>query len=73
MGRLPRVSGRQAVKAFVRAGWVPVRQRGSHLYLGKPGVRWKLAVPLHEELRLGTLRTLIAASGLTVDEFVALL
>lgn len=67
------VSGRQAVKAFIRAGWRPIRQRGSHFYLGKPGVRWKLAVPLHDELRAGTLRALIRTSGVTVDEFIDLL
>ncbi|MGQ0535566.1 MAG: type II toxin-antitoxin system HicA family toxin, partial [Methanobacteriota archaeon] len=31
MGRLPVLSGRDAVKAFSRAGWRPVRQHGSHV------------------------------------------
>lgn len=73
MPRLPSVSGREAVKAFSRAGWRPVRQHGSHLLLVKEGVRWKLAVPLHDQLRTGTLRALIKTSGLSVEEFAALL
>ena len=65
--------GRDAVKAFQKAGWSFVRQRGSHAMLTKPGQKQTLSVPQHSELGRGTLGALIKAAGLTDDEFVALL
>jgi len=73
MPPLPVISGAQAVKAFSRTGWRLVRQKGSHAILIKPGHIASLSVPQHRELAPGTLRSLIRASGLTVDEFVTLL
>jgi predicted RNA binding protein YcfA (HicA-like mRNA interferase family) len=73
MGRLGNISGRDAVKAFEKAGWLARGQAGSHLVLTKAGVRANLTVPLHSELAQGTLRTLIRIAGLTVNEFLALL
>lgn len=73
MGRLNNVSGKEAVKAFKKAGWKPIGQVGSHLVMIKQGVRVNLSIPQHKELSVGTLRTLIRASGLTVDEFLELL
>jgi predicted RNA binding protein YcfA (HicA-like mRNA interferase family) len=71
MGRLANVSGRDAAKAFQKAGWQAVGQVGSHLVMTKPGVRVNLSIPQHKELSVGTLRALIRAAGLTVDEFLA--
>jgi predicted RNA binding protein YcfA (HicA-like mRNA interferase family) len=48
-------------------------QVGSHLVLTKAGIRANLSVPLHKELSTGTLRSLIRAAGMTVEEFLALL
>lgn len=73
MGKLGNISGREAAKAFQRAGWMPIGQVGSHLVLVKPGVRANLSVPQHKELSVGTLRSLIRNAGLTTDEFLALL
>ena len=73
MARLPRVSGRQAVRAFERAGYEVRRQRGSHIALGKTGSPVTLSVPNHREVATGTLRALIRKAGLTVDEFRELL
>jgi len=70
---LPSVSGERAVKAFLRAGWIKDRQHGSHAILIKKGSMASLSVPLHREVAPGTLRTLIRAAGMSVDEFVALL
>jgi hypothetical protein len=41
--------------------------------LVKAGERANLSIPQHKELSIGTLRALIRHSGLTVDEFLALL
>lgn len=73
MGRLNNISGKEAVKAFQRAGWNAVGQVGSHLVMTKPGLRVNLSIPQHKELSVGTLRALIGYAGLTVDEFLDLL
>jgi predicted RNA binding protein YcfA (HicA-like mRNA interferase family) len=72
MAALPSVSGERAVRVFQKAGWVKDRQRGSHIILIKPGHAASLSVPQHREIAPGTLRALIRAAGLSVDEFVAL-
>ena len=73
MGKLANISGKEAVKAFQKAGWQSVGQVGSHLVLVKAGSRANLSVPQHKELSVGTLRALIRHAGLTVNEFLALL
>ena len=73
MGKLSNISGREAVKAFARAGWQTAGQLGSHLVMTKPGVRANLSVPQHKELSTGTLRALIRAAEITVDDFLNLL
>jgi len=72
MPTLPRLSGRAVVKAFRRDGWEMARQKGSHMILVKDGSMATLSVPDHREIAPGTLRSLIRASGLTVDQFLAL-
>jgi predicted RNA binding protein YcfA (HicA-like mRNA interferase family) len=67
------ISGQQARRAFERAGWMFDRQRGSHMILTKPGTPANWSVPDHRELDRGTLRTLIRAAGMTVEQFVTLL
>jgi len=71
MPKLPVVSGAQAVKVFERAGWRVDRQRGSHVVLLKSAHVASLSVPQHRELARGTLRALIRAAGMTVEELAA--
>jgi predicted RNA binding protein YcfA (HicA-like mRNA interferase family) len=73
MPPLPVVSGVQAVKAFQKAGWVVSRQRGSHVIMLKSGSIASLSIPQHRELAPGTLRALIRAAGMSVQEFTELL
>ena len=73
MAALPSVSGERAVRLSRKAGWVKDRQRGSHVILIKPGRAASLSVPQHREVAPGTLRALIHAAGMSVDEFVALM
>jgi predicted RNA binding protein YcfA (HicA-like mRNA interferase family) len=72
MPPLPVISGREAVKAFQKLGFLFHHQRGSHIVLYHPNGR-HLSVPDHKELDRGTLRSLIRGAGVTVDEFVDLL
>jgi len=71
--QLPLISGKDAVKAFKRAGWQIKRQRGSHIIMTKKGLIATLSIPDHETLDRGTLRALIRRAEMTVDEFVDLL
>ena len=73
MVKQPVVSGAEAVKAFQRAGWRVDRQKGSHVVLLRSGHIASLSVPQHPELAPGTLRALIRAAGLSMEEFAALL
>jgi predicted RNA binding protein YcfA (HicA-like mRNA interferase family) len=73
MASLRVVSGKQAVGAFSKDGWNVDRQKGSHVILLKPGRMASLSVPQHKELAPGTLRSLIRAAGMTVDQFNDLL
>ena len=72
MPTLPRLSGRAVVKAFGRDGWQIARQKGSHIILVKEGSWATLSVPDHREIAPGTLRSLIRASSLTIEQFIAL-
>ena len=67
MPKLPRISGKQAVRILERMGFHKVRQRGSHVVLrrGNSGC----ALPLHKELAVGTLRSALRQAGVTPEEF----
>jgi predicted RNA binding protein YcfA (HicA-like mRNA interferase family) len=55
-----------------RAGFSFVRQKGSHRIYVKGDIG--VTLPWHsKDMRLGTLRHIIKQSGLTVEEFSALL
>jgi len=73
VSRLPVVSGREAAKAFQKAGWTLVRWRGSHMILTKQGEEATLSVPDHKELGRGLLRALIRDARLTINDFTELL
>jgi predicted RNA binding protein YcfA (HicA-like mRNA interferase family) len=73
MGRLNNISGKAAVKAFLKAGWSVAGQVGSHVVMIKDNTRANLSVPQHKELSVGTLRALIRNSGMSVEEFLELL
>jgi predicted RNA binding protein YcfA (HicA-like mRNA interferase family) len=70
--RLPRISGKAAVRALEQAGFVQCRQRGSHVILKKitaTGARVTV-VPLHDELDRGTLLEIIRQAGMTKEAFL---
>lgn len=73
MPALPRLSGRETVRAFELLGWKVVRQKGSHIILIKVGYIATLSVPNHKVVARGTLRSLIRSAGLTVSEFIDVL
>lgn len=73
MSRLPVISGAECVKALGKVGFQVYRQRGSHIVLVRKSPSAQTTIPNHKELDRGTLRAIIRQTGLTVEEFVALL
>jgi predicted RNA binding protein YcfA (HicA-like mRNA interferase family) len=71
MPSLPVLSGREIVKVFESFGWRVSRQSGSHIIMTREGATVTLSIPDHKEVARGTLRSLIRAANLTVDEFIA--
>lgn len=71
--KIPRISGRDCIKALEKAGFYTVRQKGSHIVVRKNNPFYQLVVPDHKELDSGTLRAIIRQSGLSVEEFTKLL
>lgn len=71
--RLPVLSGERLVKVLERAGWTTVRQRGSHLRMKHPHRRVSLTVPLHRELKRGTLSGILGDAGLDAEQLRRLL
>ncbi len=70
MPPVPVLKPRQVVKVFKKFGWKVARQKGSHIILVREGHIATLSVPDHPAVARGTLRTLIARAGLTVEEFL---
>lgn len=60
------------MKAFIRAGYVMVRQRGSHMILERVGFP-SLTIPNHRSVSPFLLRSQIRRAGITEEEFLALL
>jgi predicted RNA binding protein YcfA (HicA-like mRNA interferase family) len=73
--RLTGLNGRQIVRALERAGFKVLRVSGSHHILGRPGVAGsRVIVPVHgaRDVPPGTVRSIVAQAGMTVDKFLAL-
>jgi predicted RNA binding protein YcfA (HicA-like mRNA interferase family) len=75
MSRLPDVSGAELVKALRKAGFVVLRQKGSHVSMEKQDAtgHWRTIVPMHREIARGTLHDILKQTGLTRDELGKLL
>jgi predicted RNA binding protein YcfA (HicA-like mRNA interferase family) len=66
MDRLPVVSGREIVRRLQKAGFVFVRQSGSHMVLRRESPpKMVVSVPDHRELKRRTLMSILRQVGLT--------
>ncbi len=72
MPELRQVSGKQAIHALAKLGFKQVRQRGSHVVLRKhqPDGDVGCAVPLHRELKIGTLKGILRQAKISTEEFM---
>lgn len=68
MPKLPQVSGAECVETLRRLGFSEVSQRGCHLVMkrGESGC----TVPMHKEIKGGTLGGVIRQAGISVEEFL---
>ncbi|MHB1609909.1 MAG: type II toxin-antitoxin system HicA family toxin [Acidiferrobacter sp.] len=71
MGRLRVLSGKEVCAILARHGFVEARQRGSHIIMQQklPNTTVTVPVPNHQELRTGTLQSIIRQSGVSRGEF----
>jgi predicted RNA binding protein YcfA (HicA-like mRNA interferase family) len=70
MPPVPILSPSDVIKILQRLGWEVVRQKGSHIIMTRPGHIATLSIPNHAEVARGTLRSLIAKAGLTIEQFL---
>jgi predicted RNA binding protein YcfA (HicA-like mRNA interferase family) len=71
MPRFPKCSGAEIIKILELKGYEQVRTRGSHVRLYPPefpiGLK-KTTVPLHKQLKVGTLQSIMKDTGLTLED-----
>ncbi len=67
-----RISGKDMIRALERLGFLQIRQQGSHIILKKqtPNGEIGCVVPLHRELALGTLKSILKQAGIDLNEFI---
>jgi len=75
MKKVPSLDYKKVIHTLQRAGFLVVRQKGSHIRLQKRTGNEviKLTVPAHKPIKRSTLSHIIKNAGLTVDEFMKLL
>jgi predicted RNA binding protein YcfA (HicA-like mRNA interferase family) len=73
LGKLLILSGREVCAILQRHGFREIRQRGSHVVMQKqlPNSTITVPVPIHPEVRMGTLLSIIRQSGVMRSEFEA--
>lgn len=68
MPKLPRIAGAEIVRALQRLGFEKVRQSGSHVVMrrGSAGC----VVPMHAEVKVGTLAGVLRQAEVPTEEFL---
>jgi predicted RNA binding protein YcfA (HicA-like mRNA interferase family) len=75
LARMPRVSGKDVLRALERDGWYVHRSEGSHHQLRHPARFGKVTVPYHgnETLDIRVLNNILKQANMTKEELIALL
>lgn len=74
MSKLPRLSGKELIKALSKIGYCIDHQTGSHIILRQRKEPHKrLTVPNHKELAIGTLRAIMRQANLSRKDLFNLL
>jgi predicted RNA binding protein YcfA (HicA-like mRNA interferase family) len=67
MPKLPRASGAEIVRALERLGFAKVRQSGSHVIMRRESKG--CVVPMHNEVKVGTLAGVLRQAEVSQEEF----
>ncbi len=51
------LSGKEMLDLYLRDGWQILRQKGSHVFIGKDNIRE--TIPMHKELKKGLEKALL--------------
>lgn len=72
MPRLPRISSKKAIRTLERLGFETVRQTGSHVIMKKLTSDGQIGcvVPIHKELKVGTLSGILKQAQLSPKDFI---
>ena len=76
MTKLPRVSGKEVIRALTKGGFIIKRQSGSHAVLRhETDLMRRCVVPVHSSktIKPGTLYSVLKGAGLSIEEFIHLL
>lgn len=73
MPPLRKISGEKALKILCnKFGFQALRQRGSHVILTKQTIGGKIGtvVPMHKELKIGTLKGILKQAEISEEDFI---
>ena len=72
MPKMPRISSKEAIRVLERLGFEQVRQTGSHVVMKKETEAGKIGcvIPVHQELKVGTLSGILKQSQITIEQFI---
>ncbi len=69
MPKLTNISGRKAVKAFLKFGYIHVHTSGDHAILQKPG-NPTLSIPLHKEVAQFLLKAQVKKANIKLEDYI---
>jgi len=71
MPRTPRISSEEVIRSLERLGFEQIRQTGSHVVMKKETEEGEIGcvVPLHRELKVGTLSSILTQAQVSIEEF----
>lgn len=69
MPKLTNVSGKKAVKAFLKFGYFHVHTSGDHAILQKAGSP-SLSIPLHKEVAQFLLKSQVRKANIKIEDYI---
>ena len=75
MTKVPSLPYEEIIKILQRAGWVVVRQQGSHIRLQKHTAEetLEIIVPAHRPIKRSTLSHILKQAKISAEEFVEMM
>ncbi|MFA5106416.1 MAG: type II toxin-antitoxin system HicA family toxin [Candidatus Micrarchaeia archaeon] len=72
MSHLPHLSGQELIKHLAKFGFQVVRIKGSHACIKKLSVNPPIVaiVPLHDEIKVGTLKSILRQTKISEEDFM---